>query len=125
MTARLGLAEELSLVYGKIKEPIAKGNPLGLIDDLSERCEWLARSAELVAEAQYHLDVARGIASETVDAKLSWSIAKEIIASKTADNARLLRLADRLHATISNQMKAIITVISFEKESQRQSQRNP
>lgn len=113
------LAEELQDLYTAIKEPIQKGNPQGLMDDLLARQSWLARAAELAADAQYWLDVARGGAAESVEPNMPWSVAKELIGGRTAIEGRLLKLADRLNATLTHQIDSIRSVLSYEKEQMR------
>jgi len=116
ITTQQDLAEELAMLYESIKAPINKGNPTGLVDDLDYRCQWLARSAELVADAQWYVDQAQGHAADGIETGTPWSLAKILIESKTADESRLLKLAERLNATLTHQIDSIRSVLSFEKQ---------
>lgn len=111
------LVEEIETLYGSIAEPISKGNPEALMDDLSYSCQWLARSAVLVADAQYHLDAARGRVAEEVEKSLPLTIAKEVMAGRVASEARILKLAERLNATLTHRIDSIRSVLSFEKQT--------
>jgi hypothetical protein len=120
MTDQQALADELAELYSSIKEPIQKGNILGLIDDLSYRVAWLARSAELVADAQYHADKIAGDIASRSDPGMAWSAVKAIVAGESADQTRLLKLAEKLNSTLIHQIESIRSILSFEKQSAMQ-----
>ncbi len=107
------LAAEIELIYGSIKAPLDR-NPAGLMDELESRCGWLARSAELLAEAQFILDRKRGEEAERLT-DLPWSVGREVLAGRSAEEARLMKLADKLHSTLVHQVEAIRSILSFEK----------
>ena len=90
------------------------------MDELDERSQWLARSSELLAEAQYILDRKRGEEAERLTG-FPPSVGREVLAGRSAEEARLHRLADRLNVTITHQLDAIRSVLSFEKSLATQS----
>lgn len=117
MTA-LELAEEIGQLYGLLKDGLDR-SPQGLLTELDTRCQWLARSAELEAEAQYIHDRARGEVSEK-NPDLNATRLREVLSRDCADEARLVKLAERLHTTLCYQMDSIRSILSYEKESRKQ-----
>lgn len=73
----------------------------------------LARSAELMADAQFHYDCALGVQSELLDEKLAPSKFTQILKSKVAVENRLLKLTERLNRTITHQLDSIRSQLSF------------
>lgn len=112
------LLEELSQLYKSIGMGFDRSSPETLIAEGEYRSQWLARSAELAAEAQFIHDKARGLASEKY-MDVSATIMREFVGRDCADEARILKLAERLNATLVHQMDMIRTIISFEKESRK------
>lgn len=115
MTA-VEMAKEIDGYYGFLSEAIDKDNPSGLVADLDRRCQILARSAVLLADAQRILDRARGEAAHKLPPDMSATLAREHLNFVCADEARLLKLADRLNATLVHQIDAIRSVLSWEKQ---------
>jgi hypothetical protein len=112
------LGEELRQIYKRIGQPLSR-DVVGLMDELDDRCQWLARSSELLAEAQAMNDRRRGKESEALT-ELPASLIRERLSGICADESRLLKLADRLNATIVHQIDAIRTILSFEKSLSQQ-----
>jgi hypothetical protein len=111
------LIEEIDKLYKSIKEPLDRSNQ-GLMNELDYRCQWLARSAELMADAQILLDKKRGdVAESFINSEQGWNVVKMLIESQTKDEKRAYALAERLNATISHQIDAIRSLLSFEKQS--------
>jgi hypothetical protein len=111
------LLEEISTIYQSIKEPLDR-KPEGLMNELDFRCQWLARSVELLADAQLILDTKRGEVAETfIGTEQSWNVVKMLIESRTKDEKRLVLLADKLNSTLTHQIDAIRSLLSFEKQS--------
>jgi hypothetical protein len=112
------LGKEIMGYYAVLGEPIAKGVPDELVEDLDRRCQILARSSVLLAEAQLIHDRKRGeVASHAVE--LSATALREFLTGACADEMRLLKLADRLNNTCVRQIDAIRSVLSYEKEKAR------
>jgi hypothetical protein len=117
MTEQAALIKEIDGLYKSIKTDLAR-DPAGLKDELAYRCSWLARSAELKADAQFYLDKKRGeIAEIHIGTKESWSVVKQLIEAQSRDERRILELADRLNATLTHQMDSIRSILSFEKQT--------
>lgn len=118
MTSPSDLAEEIGQLYQSIKAPLDRTSPEALIAELEFRGQWLARSAELVAEAQAIHDRARGEAAEKY-LDLSATQMRELVSRDCVQEAKLLKLAERLNSTLTHQIDEVRTIISFEKESRR------
>lgn len=116
MTA-VDLAQEVSKLYDALKQAIDR-TPEGLLAELDFRCQWLARSAELEAEAQFLLDQKRGEVAN-VHADKSATLLREIISRECAEENRLYKLAERLNSSLVHQIDAIRSILSFEKESRK------
>ena len=108
------VVDELEAYYGEISNKFDSDNPTELITKLERRCQLLARSAVLLADAQFIHDRARGDASEKAT-ELSATELREYLTGKCAYEARLLKLADRLNSTIVHQIDSIRTMISYTK----------
>lgn len=110
------ILEEISGLYDSLKNPVAR-DPEGLLNELDYRMQWLARSAEIVAECQKTSDIARGVAAEKAyELGYSGNLAKDYITGVCSEESRILRLAEKLNSTIVHQMDSIRTMISFEKQ---------
>lgn len=113
------LEEEIASLYASLKEPTNRA-PLALIDELDYRCAWLARSSELLADAQLSHDRKMGDESEKLISRdLSPSIVGTILRGLCAEEKRTLTLAERLNSTLVHQIDAIRSILSYEKESMR------
>lgn len=109
------LADELHEIY-KLLKTLEHANSQELYDELVTAQGWLARSGELVAEAQYIVDKKRGDAAQGYwQQNVGASILREFLARDCAEEAKLLKLADRLNACLVHRIDSIRTLISFEK----------
>jgi len=114
------LVKEIEYLYESLKKPFARSGQ-ELMDDLDYRCQWLARSAELLAEAQYHVDKRRGEEAERVARMdINTTLAKEIINGATANERRVLMQAEKLNSTLGYQIESIRSLLSFIKEEMKQ-----
>ncbi len=114
------LADEVDEIYSFIKLGLDR-DPQGLTAELDTRGQYLARSAEIVADAQVILDKKRGeVAEKHVGTEESWNIIKHLIEAECSDEKRLYVLAERLNATLTHQCDSIRTLLSFAKEEMRQ-----
>jgi len=111
----LELTTEINGLYENLKAPISSETE-ELPIELDNRCQWLARSAEIFAQAQFINDKARGGAAETHLAIPSATLLRELINRDTAEEARVLKLAEKLNSTIVHQIDAIRSRLSFEKQ---------
>lgn len=111
----MDIATEVNEIYEAIKAPLDR-TPQGLMGELETRGQWLARSAELLADAQILLDAKRGKSAESyVGSDESWNIIKHLIEAECADEKRLYVLAERLNATLVHQIDEVRTLLSYEK----------
>lgn len=111
----LKLTSEVNETYENLKAPISTETE-ELPVELDNRCQWLARSAEIYAQVQYIHDKARGDAAEKHHKVSSATLLRELINRDTADEARVLTLAAKLNSTIVHQIDAIRTRLSYEKQ---------
>jgi hypothetical protein len=108
-------ATEIGQLFDTLKKPLDRA-PSGMMDELEYRIEWLARSAELLADAQHAYDKARGEAAEAAwKLSLNATQGRDYITGQCADANRLLTLADKLNSTLVHQIDAIRTMLSYEK----------
>lgn len=111
------LAKEINHLYESIKAGLDR-TPEGLLAELDFRCQWLARSAEIEAEAQEHLDRKRGEESEKCfERGFNATAARDIVNAACALEKRIYTLAERLNSTIVHQIDSIRSILSYEKES--------
>lgn len=116
----LELVKEVKQLYDWLNKPLDRSSPEALLEELDLRGQYLARSAEIMADAQVILDRKRGKAAEShIGTGESWNIVKSLIEASCQEEKRLNIQAERLNATITHQMDEIRTLISFEKESMR------
>ncbi len=121
MSDSVTLAKEVDQIYTFIKLGLDR-DPQGLMAELDTRGQYLARSAEIVADAQILLDKKRGeVAEKHLGTEESWNIVKHVIEAQCSDEKKLYVLAERLNATLCHQMDGIRTLLSFAKEELRNS----
>lgn len=118
------IAEEINELYKSLKQELDR-TPEGLLAELDYRCQWLARSSEILADCKLILDKRSGEEAEKfIGSEDGWNVVKILIASRVREEAKLVHLAERLNATICHQIDAVRSILSFEKESMRNSQWN-
>jgi hypothetical protein len=110
------LAEEMDKLYESIKAPLDR-TPQGLLAELDFRCQWLARSAEIQADAELIFNKKKGEVAETfLGAEESFNTIKIMIEARCGLEKRLLTLAERLNRTLTHQIEAIRSLVSYEKQ---------
>lgn len=113
ITPKVKLAEELQVLYDSLGGGTPKA-PEDVLEDLQFSTGWLARTAELVADAEYYLNVKRGeVAHE--HSELSATILREVSAKECAEEQRLYRLAERINASLVHRIAALRSQLSYEK----------
>ena len=100
-------------------------NPEEIILWANEALTYLARTAKLIADAQYHRD--RKMRSELVDqlktiTTLSASTANKFVESLMEEESYLLKWAERLNAAFARQIDFSRTLISKAKEELKYTQ---
>jgi hypothetical protein len=110
------LTKEVDQMYEVCKADVSVSEPGLLVDELNLRCGMLARSAQIRADSQHLLDVARGeFASSPRAQALTATVFREVLAAEVADLQRLVNHADRLNSTLVHQIDAIRSMLSWEK----------
>ena len=112
-TTREKLVEELQVLYDSLGGGTPKESEL-VLEDLQFSTGWLARTAELVADAEYYLNVKRGdVAHENNE--LSATLLREVSAKECAEEQRVYRLAERINASLVHRIDALRSQLSYEK----------
>jgi hypothetical protein len=116
---KLKLAEEISYLYGELDAPFDR-SPTGLLDRIDFLCQWLSRSAQIVAEVEVIYDWKKGeLAEKHINTEQSWNIVKHIIEAGAGEEKRLYKLAERLNATVTHSLDAVRSLVSYEKEERK------
>jgi hypothetical protein len=116
---KLKLAEEISFLYKNLDEPLDR-TAEGLLDRIDFLCQWLSRSAQIVAEAEVIYDWKKGeIAECHINTEQSWNIVKQQIEAGAGEEKRLYLLAERLNATVTHSLDAVRSLVSYEKEERK------
>ena len=106
------LLQEINKIFYFCKQPYDK-DPEILLDRITILVTYLARSAEIYADVQFEYDKKLGDEAEKLSASYSPMKAKDILKGKVAIEARTLMLSQRLNATITHQLDAIRSQLSF------------
>lgn len=113
MTTQAKLVEELQVLYDSLQGGTPK-EAEAVLEDLRFSTGWLARTAEMVADAEYYFNLKRGdVALENFT--LSATILKEVSARGCAEEQRVYRLAERVNAALVHRIDALRSQLSFEK----------
>ena len=106
------LLQEINTIFYFCKQPYDK-DPEILLDRITILVTYLARSAEIYADVQFEYDKKLGDEAEKLSVSYSPMKAKDILKGKVAVEARILMLSQRLNATITHQLDAIRSQLSF------------
>lgn len=118
---KLKLAEEIAYLYAELDKPLDKTSE-GLLAALDFRCQWLSRSAQIVAECEVLYDAKKGEVAECYfGTEESWNTIKQVIESQAGEEKRLYLLADRLNATVTHSLDAVRSLVSYEKQERANS----
>jgi hypothetical protein len=113
---KLKLAEEISYLYKELDSPIDRSSE-GLLNRIDFLCQWMSRSAQIVAECEIMYDWKKGEIAEThINTDQSWNIVKQQIEAGAGEEKRLYRLAERLNVAITHSLDAVRTLVSYEKQ---------
>jgi hypothetical protein len=100
-------------------------NPEEIIERINALCVYIARTGNMLADAKYYL--ARKSKDEAIEAikeilrlnNLSKKVQDSRIVGICADEKRLATELDRLNATLTHQLDAMRSLLSYEKENMR------
>lgn len=107
------LHEEYDEIYNFVTTPYSEEPPV-LMDRLSSLNIYLARTGKLYADAEALNSYSIAKRFETLSTKeMSPMIQKEYLKAYSRRTQRLVTLFERLNSTISNQIKALITQLSY------------
>ena len=109
----LSIAKEVGGIFGLIQQDL-KRDINSLCTELDIASQKLARSAELLADAQYIADVKRGEVAEE-NREESATLLREIITGKLADENRLLKQCEKLNSSLVHRIESIRSILSAEK----------
>lgn len=112
-TTKEKLAEELHFLYDSLAGGTPK-DPNEVLEDLQFSTGWLARTAEMVADAEFFLNVKRGEVAHA-NADLSATVLRETSAKECAEEQRLYRLAERINASLVHRIDVLRSQLSYEK----------
>jgi hypothetical protein len=119
---KLDLLKEINSVYDHIKTVSIDSEVGQLLDELNTCNAYLARSAQLQADAEEFLNIAKGEAShkyaetlKTMKEKFNATQSRSFIDSKITAEEKIFTLAERLNKTLQIRIDSIRTAISFEK----------
>ena len=104
---------ELLEMYAFIKDAYNEQDGNLLSSRITVLNSYLARSAEMLAEAEHYLNTAKGLHSELIPQGMPASIAKEWLSGKCANELKLLKLTDRLNAAIVHIIEGTRSQISY------------
>ena len=105
------LLKEINTIFYFCKQPYEK-DPQEILERITKLVTHLARSSEIYADVQYEYDKKLGKEAEKLKS-ISPMKAKDILKGKVATEARILLLSQRLNATITHQLDAIRSQLSF------------
>lgn len=121
------LIEEAKVIQAYVEEKADLASPDDVQGRLVELMSYMARTGEMLAQAKYHL---RKKKTEKIAETISM-LAKELNLSAKTQNAYVDSIAerenyavdklDRLNASITHQVDALRSVLSYMKEELRQS----
>jgi len=108
--------QELERMYAFCSQGYNQENGEEISDRLTKLSMFLARSAVVQGNAQYFLDIKQGLESELTlknVPNVTPSMLTKIVNGKCALEAKLLKLAERLNRTITHQIDALRSQLSY------------
>lgn len=95
-----------------------KKDPEALFTDLDTLTQWLARSGELVSDAEFYYDLVLGYFTEQTALTNNFppSVTSSIARGKAADVKRIYRRIERQNRALVHTIDALRTLMSYQKE---------
>jgi hypothetical protein len=123
MSKTEALLKELSTTYSTLGE-LPRGNPEGLMTELDYANQWLARSSEIVAEAEEILTKRRGDrADHYASTNVTATYLRVFLARDCVIEEKVVSLAKRLVTTLTHRIESVRSLLSYEKTNQQHSGR--
>ena len=113
----LSIANEVGGIFDLMQQKLNR-DINSLCTELDIASQKLARSAELLADAQFIADKKRGEVAEK-NRDESATLLREIIVGELADENRLLKLCEKLNSALVHRIESIRSILSAEKELSR------
>ena len=111
------LAEQLKDIYAYVGKPYNEKDGQEISERITRLSVYLARSAELLSWSQFFYDKAKGDASEEAikqyDNKLSPTVMKSLVESRSRNEGKLHKACERLNRTITHQIDALRSQLSY------------
>lgn len=112
-TSLLEIANEIKKVNDYLIETYNETDAYVIMDIMKNLKSYLARTNELYANAEYLLNVEKGIESEKIGEKISATRYKDVLASKTARYQKVMRYVERTNASIVHIIELLRSQLSF------------
>lgn len=114
------LLEEISEIYTHLAGNLPSEAP-GLVLEIDQCNVWLARSSQLMADAEYFYNQRRGEYADkqaklALSERLSATLFKEMLSDYTKDQERTYTLAERLNNTLTKRIESARSLLSYEKQ---------
>ena len=120
---KLDLLKEINSMYDHISQISINADSESLLEELGTCNAYLGRSAQLQADAEEFLNIAKGEASEkyfnslkAMDERFNATQSKLFVESRTIPEIKIYTLAERLNRTITHRIESIRSILSLEKQ---------
>lgn len=119
------MTRELETIAREVKElndylaQSYETEPGAIFGKISILCNYLARTTELLSQAEYILNRAKGKASNEIDSKVSATRYKDVIMEIVANEQKVYRFVERLNASIVHILEGMRSQLSYCKEERR------
>ena len=95
-------------------DPLDHGNPVRLLEQLSDANTILARAAVLEAEAERVHSIQRALKTKTHSHETA-TVMRELVAGDSAYEAMIMRMAHELNQVLTSRIESLRTLVSWEK----------
>lgn len=110
--------EEIKSLYKRIESVGLNGDGAQLKDEMEQCNSELARSGQLLADAESILAKKRGqlVKDYLKKEKIQPTILKALVDAEVTEEQKVVTLADRLNALLTHRIDSIRTLLSYEKQ---------
>lgn len=96
-----------------------ESDPNAIFTKITLLSNYLARTTELLSQAEYILNVARGKASEEIDAKVQATRYKDVLMARVSNEQKVYRFVERTNASIVHILEGLRSQLSYLKEERK------
>jgi len=108
------LTKEIEDILGYCSVTYNQDQPAELMERLTNLSVYLARTAELLSEAQYFYDYHLALETDKLlGLNYSGNALRDVAKGRVATHKKLLDLTERINSTITHQIDAIRTQLSY------------